>query len=63
MVNYMTMWATFKGEDKSLGLIKHHVYKLELRFKDGYLWATWHSGSCPYKSFKKFFENWEELGQ
>lgn len=63
MNNYLTMWATFKGEDLSLGLKKHHVYKLELRFKDRYLWATWHNGSCPYSSFKKFFENWEELGQ
>lgn len=63
MADYMTMWATFKGEDLSLGLKKHHVYKLELRFKDGYLWATWHKGSCPYSSFKKFLENWEELPQ
>ena len=63
MADYITIFATFKGEDKSLGLKKHHVYKLELRFKDGYLWATWHNGSCPYSNFKKFFENWEELPQ
>lgn len=59
------MLLRFIGEDGSMGLRKGKIYNCSVvAASDYYIWVSWNmdSPSCPYKSFKKLFENWEEVG-
>ena len=61
------MLLRYIGEDGSMGLRKGAVYKCGIMDQkiDGkvYICVYWTRGAdyCPYSSFKKMFENWEEI--
>lgn len=62
------MLLRFIGEDGSMGLRKGKVYKCSIRTFGSLFWVTWDdndpiNATCPYSSFKKLFENWEEVGE
>lgn len=59
------MLLRFIGEDGSMGLRKGKIYNCSVVTNDYCIWVSWdlNSPSCPYKSFKKLFENWEEVGE
>lgn len=62
------MLLRFIGEDGSMGLRKGKIYECSVYTAGGYFWIRWdncglNNPSCPYKSFKKLFENWEEVGE
>lgn len=62
------MLLRFIGEDGSMGLRKGKVYSCSVATQGYYVGIVWFDGgvnnaSCFYHSFKKLFENWEEVGE
>lgn len=60
------MLLRFIGEDGSMGLRKGKVYNCSVEASGFLVWITWDNkglvnSPCPYNSFKKLFENWEEI--
>lgn len=61
------MWLRFIGKDGSMGLTHGTVYHCTIKTMGGYIWVRWNDKdikdpSFPYKSFKEFLSEWEEVG-
>ena len=60
----MKVKLRFIGEDGSMGLEHGEIYNCTISTNTNYIWVCWHDGyhrGGPYYSFKKLFDNWEEV--
>lgn len=57
-----TEYATFIGEDGSMGLRHGKIYKVKVFYKEPYIYVKWgFFRKCPYESINSLYKNWVAL--
>ena len=55
------MKLRFIGSNGSMGLIRGHVYDVEIRTVDRYICVIFEDGrTCPYETIRAFTDNWHD---